>query len=230
MRSIASKMCSNWFDVMNESRRNIEESLIEAANRLVAKGFVMPGDTLSQRIPELESFVSVTIAAEGADHSLTWTGMAEPADNLHHRIYALRPDVGAIICGQLPWTSSLARLGVSMPAVFDEQVRHLGVEAKLVGAGSNSNGLSAALANGANAYCLEDSALCFGMGLERLLMNVEILEKCAESFVLARAASVKVKRIPWLIRYIANGRLKKDRADAAARHLRGERSIMKAGY
>lgn len=43
----------------------------------------------------------------------------------------------------------------------------------------------AALANGANAYCLDDGTLCFGMGLERLLLNIEILEKCAESYVLA---------------------------------------------
>jgi hypothetical protein len=68
------------------------------------------------------------------------------------------------------------------------------------------------------------------MGLERLLPNIEILEKCAQSFVLAYCASNQVKRIPWLIKFIANGRLKKDQKDAAARHLRGERAIMKAGY
>jgi hypothetical protein len=48
--------------------------------------------------------------------------------------------------------------------------------------------------------------------------------------VLAQSTARRVKTIPWLIRFIANGRLVKDRKDAAARHLRGERSIMKAGY
>ncbi|WP_205687873.1 hypothetical protein [Ciceribacter ferrooxidans] len=86
------------------------------------------------------------------------------------------------------------------------------------------------LANGANAYCLDDRALCFGMGLERLLLNIEILEKCAESYVLAQCSAGRIGRIPWLVRFIANGRLKKDQKDATARHLRGERSVMKAGY
>ena len=68
------------------------------------------------------------------------------------------------------------------------------------------------------------------MEMERLLPNIEILEKCAESFVLAHCTSQQVKRIPWLIKFIANRRLKKDQKDAATRHLRGERAIMKAGY
>lgn len=88
----------------------------------------------------------------------------------------------------------------------------------------------AALANGANAYCLDDGTLCFGMGLERLLLNIEILEKCAESYLLAQCAAEPIRRIPRVVRFIAGRRLKRDQKDAAARHLRGERSVMKVGY
>ncbi|BCG96561.1 hypothetical protein MesoLj131a_54250 [Mesorhizobium sp. 131-2-1] len=209
----------------------IEEALGLAAARLAAKkGLLKPGDTLSQRIPEQDAFVSVRIdARQDVPDVFEWTSLSGTPRELHHRIYLSRPDVGAIAAGGLTWTSLLARLDMSLPPVFDEQVRHLGVEAKGVGMRS-TDGLIAALSNGANAYCLDDMALCFGMGLERLLLNIEILEKCAECFVLAQSATVNVKHIPWLIKFIANGRLKKDQKDAAAHHLRGERSIMKAGY
>ena len=129
----------------------------------------------------------------------------------------------------LPWTLALSYMGLALPAVFDEQVRHLGVGVQRVPMRLASHS-TAAFANGANGYAFDDSALCFGMNLERLMANIEILEKCAESFVLARSASRKVKRIPWLVKFIANGRLKKDQAAAAACHRCGERSVMKAGY
>lgn len=216
---------------MQADRLEIEERLALAAARLAAKGLLKPRDVLSQRIPEQNAYVSVRVA-DGleAPNSFRWTGLAGPPDDLHHRIYAVRPDVGAIASGGLTWTSALARLGTSLPAVFDEQVRHLGVEARHVPRQSTDERALRFLSNGANAYCLDDVALCFGMGLERLLLNIEILEKCAESFVLAHCAAGRVRRIPWLVRFVAGSRLRKDQKDAAARHLRGERSIMKAGY
>jgi len=45
---------------------------------------------------------------------------------LHAEVYRHRPDVGGILISPLPWGSRLAFLGGTMPAVFDEQVRHLG--------------------------------------------------------------------------------------------------------
>ncbi len=68
-----------------------------------------------------------------------------------------------------------------------------------------------------------------GHGLERLLLNIEILEKSAQASCLPQLGPQGPSH-SWLIKYIANGRLKKDQQDAAARHLRGERSILKAGY
>lgn len=217
--------------LMKSDNTSIEETLGLAAARLAGKGLLKQGDVLSQRIPERDAFVSVEIkAGQDVPEVFRWTSLLSTPKCLHHQTYVARPDVGAIAEGRLTWTSALARLDMSLPPVFDEQVRHLGVEAKRVAHRSTDDRPIEALANGANAYCLDDVSLCFGMGLERLLLNIEILEKCAECFVLAQCAATNVRRIPWLIRFIANGRLKKDRKDAAARHLRGERSIMKAGY
>ena len=156
--------------------------------------------------------------------------LSGPPMDLHHRIYATRPDVGAIAAGTFKWTSALARLDVSLPAVFDEQVRHLGIGVQRIAIRSSDDKPVPGLGNGANAWMLDDVALCLGMELERLLQNIEILEKCAQSFVLAHCASTGVKRIPWLVKFIANRRLEKDQKDAAARHLRGERAVLKAGY
>ena len=216
---------------MNLDRTTIEETLGLAAARLAGKGLLKPGDTLSQRIPEQNAMVLTRInAGQDVSEEFQWSPLTGSPTDLHQAIYAARPDVGAIAAGQLTWTSMLARLDLTMPPIFDEQIRQLGVEARRVGRRSTDGGAFPALQNGANGYCLNDVSICLGMGLERLLLNIEILEKSAESFVLAASAGLKVKRIPWLIKYIANGRLKKDQKDAAARHLRGERSILKAGY
>lgn len=216
---------------VNAGNEAIELALGQAASRLRAKGVLMAGGILSARIPEQSSFVSLLLPnASQTAMSFRWTSLRDTPADLHHRIYAARPDVGAIAAGTFKWTSTLARLNVSLPAVFDEQVRHLGVGVRRVAMRSTDKEPIPALANGANAYMFDDMMLCFGMGMERLLPNIEILEKCAESFLLAHCAAQPVERIPWLVRFIANGRLKKDQKDAAAQHLRGERAVMKAGY
>lgn len=231
MRLSGSNLFSGWCDMLKEVEIAVLENMLGlAAARLAGKGLLKPGDALSQRIPERNAFVRVRIeSGRDVPEIFEWVALSDSPKDLHHRIYTARPDVGAIAAGDLTWTSLLSRMDLSMPAMFDEQVRMLGVEAKRVGMRS-TDGPIGALSNGANAYCLDDMALCFGTGLERLLLNIEILEKCAECFALAHSATGKVKRIPWLIKFVANGRLRKDQKDAAARHLRGERSVMKAGY
>lgn len=232
MRLSVSTPCSGWCKLATMSdMAEIEATLRGAAARLAAKGLMRAGDLLSQRIPESGCFVSLRLGDDGARSvDVLSTLLSSPPSGLHHRIYVDRPDVGAILSGGLPWTSTLSKLGLSMPAIFDEQVRQLGVEVRRVPMALADDRPMVALSNGANGYCLDDGAVCLGMGLERLLMNVEILEKCAQCFVLATGTGGRVRRIPWLVRFIANGRLRKDRKDAAERHLRGERSVLKAGY
>jgi len=216
--------------VAGAGKDTIEDLLGQAALRLPRKGFLEPNDIVSQRIPERDAFVSVSLPSPEAPMAFRWTSLSDTPSDLHHRIYASRPDVGAIASGSFKWTGALARLEMSLPAVFDEQVRHLGGEVRRLATGPAVEQPITALANGANAYALDDMSLCFGMGLERLLLNIEILEKSAQSFVLAHCAAQQVRRIPWLVEFIANRRLKKDQKNAATRHLRGERSVMKASY
>lgn len=232
MRSIASTMFSGWCDMVRHMANfAVERELSLAAARLSGKGLLQPGDTLSQRIPERHAFVRVRIdATRDVPSEFEWLDLTGRSSDLHHQIYQDRPDVGAVAAGQLTWCSWLSRIDLTMPAIFDEQVRHLGVEAKRIGMSSTQIGPIGALSNGANAYCLDDLVLCFGMGMERLLLNIEILEKCAQCYVLAQSTGARVRQIPWLIRYIANRRLRKDEKEAAALHLRGKRSVMKAGY
>lgn len=215
---------------MNADDKAVERELESAAARLAAKGLIQPGDRLSMRVPERRALVVLRFAGAAGAAAFEWGRLSDTPQGLHDSVYAARADVGAIFSGGPRWSSVLSGLKLSLPAVFDEQVRHLGLEARRFLVGIGADAPVEGLANGANAYVLDDGALCLGMGLERLLQNIEILEKCAESFVLATCAGGKVRHIPWLIRYIANGRLKRDQRDAAARHLRGERSVMKAGY
>jgi len=72
--------------------------------------------------------------------------------------------------------------------------------------------------------------LCLGMTLERLVFNAELLEKCAQAYLLARATGLAVRRIPWLVRLVATGRLRRDQRRAAASYARGEAPGRVAGY
>ncbi len=210
---------------------NVEEALCLAAERLAGKGLILPGDTVSQRLPEQDAFALVQLGAAGqAPRTATLFGLGDGQGGLHQTLYAARPDVGAILAGSQHWARALARLDRAMPAIFDEQVRHLGLEVRRLAARASDLEPARVAAGGFNAFVLDDVTLCFGMGLERLLLNAELLEKCAKAFVLAQCAGGRVRRIPWLVRTIANRRLVRDEKEAATSHLRGERAVMKAGY
>ncbi|MEH3117515.1 MAG: hypothetical protein PGN25_07880 [Methylorubrum populi] len=210
-----------------ESRDSVAETLRHAAGRLAAKGLMQPEDTLSQRIPERAEIVRITRPADGGPaQDVVWESLDRSvARDPHHAVYAARRDVGAILEGRQRWGAAIGRLGRPMPALFDEQVRHLGSEVPLAaGPVPTVPGAST------NALVWGDRVLCFGMGLERLLLNAELLEKCAQAFVLSAATGRRVRRVPWWVRLIANRRLSRDEGEAAERHGRGERSVMKAGY
>ncbi len=206
---------------------DFSQALQSAAKRLTAKAIARAGDSLSIRLPQTGQFAVLTFGNETA---ILLCDLALPAPDLHGQIYAARADVGAIFVGGLAWTCQLAAMDQSLPWVFDEQIRQLGPTAPRVRAKRSGQMPASALATGANAFCLDDAAICCGTGLARLLLNIEILEKCAQSYVLAAQTGQKVARIPWLVKLIATRRLKRDQIDAARRHLRGEMSVFKAGY
>jgi ribulose-5-phosphate 4-epimerase/fuculose-1-phosphate aldolase len=68
-----------------------------------------------------------------------------------------------------------------------------------------------------NAYIMQNhGALCFGQDVERAEHNVEILEKCALSYLLAICTERKVTRIPLVVREVAFSKLRADQKKAAA--------------
>ena len=200
-----------------------------ARQRLQDKGLLMAGSRLSCRVPGTGTYL---IGSHGGDgvRELPLEAAGESAKDLHRLIYLARPDVGAILLGRQPWASSLPTAGAVMPGIFDEQLRHLGWSVRPVEGLSNLEAARDQLADGANAYTLDDQAICLGMTLERLVFNAELLEKCAKAWLLASASGMPVGKIPWLVRWIATGRLRKDQKRAADHHERGLAPPRSAGY
>lgn len=168
---------------------------MSAEERLIAKGLMRPGDSLSTR-----------------DHP----------DQRHAGYYRDRPDVGAVLVCHPPWASALSLAAREMPGLFDEQVRHLGRRVARFS--------PATLQSGDNAFLLGDSVLVFGMTLDRLVFNAELLEKCAKAFLLAHSTGAKLTLVPWWVRLIAGRRLLRDEKFAAQCHAEGREPVFKSAY
>lgn len=205
----------------------VERDLRAAAQRLAARGLMKPGDTLALRAPALRQVASLSLS-EGSGEPV-WQGLDGDPGGIPGAVMTARADVGALLVGGPDWARRLCRLGGGMPGVFDEQIRHLGKQVVHLPAGAPLRP-GRLLSSGANGFLHDGRLWCFGMTLDRLVQNVEILDKCAKAYVLAAMTGVRVRRIPWLVRHIANGRLLRDEKAAAAAHLRGERPLLKAGY
>jgi ribulose-5-phosphate 4-epimerase/fuculose-1-phosphate aldolase len=147
---------------------------------------------------------------------------AEPAADRawHAAIYRLRADVGAIAVGGGRFGRALADFGGVLPAVFDEQVRHLGCM-RGPAAAASAAALGAALREGGNVFLLSNIPVCLGVNCQRMVFNAELFEKCAKAYVLAAATGQKPTTLPWWVRRIANGRLKRDERRAAQRFAQG---------
>jgi hypothetical protein len=87
-----------------------------------------------------------------------------------------------------------------------------------------------ALASGGNALLVEGMPFCLGTTATRMAQNAELFEKCATAYVLAAAAGGTIRPLPWLVRWIANGRMKKDQRRAAERFTAGRLPEESQGY
>lgn len=204
--------------------------MITAAwQRLVAKGLAVTGGSLSVREPGNSRFglLEGQGSGLGSTRATSTHSFDETRDTVaaaHANIYRQRPDVGAVFVSRQPWALALGELPEPMPAVFDEQARHLGKQvvaldlslAELADEGRYT------VRGAANAYLLDDAVICLGMTLERVIFNAELLEKCAQAYVLATLTGGRVHELPWLVRHIANRRLQRDERSAALAHARGE--------
>jgi ribulose-5-phosphate 4-epimerase/fuculose-1-phosphate aldolase len=137
---------------------------------------------------------------------------------IHAAVYAARADVGAVAVGGGKFGRVLAAFGGRMPALFDEQARHLGIMGEACAAPA---GLAAALARGGNSALVGGVVVCLGMTAKRLALNAELFEKCAKAYALARAAGGPTHAPAWWARAIAGRRLIKDERRAAQRFAQG---------
>jgi ribulose-5-phosphate 4-epimerase/fuculose-1-phosphate aldolase len=133
---------------------------------------------------------------------------------MHAAVYQVRPDVNAVIHTHQVYASTLALIDAPIPALFDEQVRFLGRAVEIIpyapsGTGFLKKNVQSKVRNGHNAYILKNhGALVLGADTERAVQNLELLEKCALTYLLALCTERKVTRIPLAIREIAFAKLR----------------------
>lgn len=135
-------------------------------------------------------------------------------ERLHGQIYQARRDVCAIGCGTGEYAQYLLELCGAMPVLFDEQARHLGA---LSAVREGPQALRQQLQSGTNMLLTGQQLLVLGMTGQRLLLNAELFEKCAQAYVLAAATGKPIKRLPWWVRWIAGRRLQRDQLNACMR-------------
>jgi ribulose-5-phosphate 4-epimerase/fuculose-1-phosphate aldolase len=78
-----------------------------------------------------------------------------------------------------------------------------------------------ALNGGGNIAIHGEQCVCIGTTPERVVFNAELFEKCAKAFVVAEASGQRIQKVPRWVRFIADGRLRKDQKRAADSYAAG---------
>jgi ribulose-5-phosphate 4-epimerase/fuculose-1-phosphate aldolase len=136
--------------------------------------------------------------------------------SMHAAIYEHRPDTNCAIHTHQIYASALALTHTPIPALYDEQVKFLGKSVDIVdyapsGTPFLKNSVVKRLSNHANAYILQNhGALLLGPDPDRTIFNVQLLEKCAVTYILAICTEKKVTKVPAPFREIAFMMLRKD--------------------
>ena len=216
-----------------------KRQVLEYSQTLSRKGYLVgTGGNLSVRI-EGEEALAVTpsnfdyLAMSLDDICIvSWDqrpieGERKPSveTGLHTTVYQNRPDVNAVIHTHQQYASVFSLINQPIPALYDEQVRFLGRSVEIVpyrpsGTGLLKKQVASKLHNKCNAYILQNhGALCLGITAERAAFNVELLEKCALTYLLALCTEKKVSRIPLAVREIAFAKLRQDQKKEEARKL-----------
>lgn len=210
-------------------RAQIEMQFLEACRRLAGKGFLnTPGDSFSMQIPGSMEMILVSGLEDWRQvglvdlHSASFSS-TNGLGRLHALIYRVRTDAGAVAISSPRGARQLARLGGLLPAIFDEQVRHIGSSVGPLPDQENADGemVRKTFRQGANAALLGERLLCLGMTCERAVFNTELYEKCAQAYVIAKASGHRIGFIPTWVRLIANRRLLKDEQHAARSYRNG---------
>jgi len=213
-------------DSFDSARRLI----VETAQALTRKGYLMAtGGNLSLRIPGQDAFA---VTPSNYDYMKMTpgdvcvlnlelkplAGERRPSveSAMHAAIYKVRNDVNAVVHTHQVYTSALALVRASIPALFDEQARFLGRSVKLIpyapsGTGILRDTIARHVRDHNNAYMMQNhGALVLGHDMERAVHNVEVLEKCALAYLLALCTGRKVTHIPLAAREVAMAKLRAD--------------------
>ncbi len=212
----------------------IEAKLLEGCRRLARKGFLnTPSDSFSLRVPGSAEMIIASGCQDWreigvADLQTAPLSISEGSGGLHAAIlhatiYRERADVGAVTISSPNGVRLLAHCGGCFPTLFDEQARHIGAPAEPLAdaAAVPADVVRRTFRGGANAVLLGEQLLCLGMTCERVLCNVELYEKCAQAYVIAKASGSRIRVIPGWVRLIANRRLLRDEHRAAASYGNG---------
>ena len=214
---------------MNEVMK-ARQTVLEICQKLISKGILMgTGGNISVRVQGEKSFA---ITPSNYDYTkmnvedicvLGWNleireGERKPSveSSMHAAIYEHRQDTNCVIHTHQIYASALALTHTPIPALFDEQVRFLGKSVEIVdyapsGTPFLKNNVVKRLSNHANAYILQNhGALLLGPDPDRTLFNVQLLEKCAVTYILAICTEKKVSQVPAPFRELAFMMLRKD--------------------
>lgn len=209
---------------------NLRQSWQQTRERLRARQLLgSPQACLSLRIPGAEA-MWFGHALDDAPCRIAWADAAASGAYEHAAIYRARGDVGAISLGGGAWGRCLPDFGRAMPQAFDEQARHIGPMGPALAQVRHVQQLARGLQAGGNVLFLHGLPVCLGTTATRMALNTELFEKCAKACVLAAAAGGPVKPLPWLVRTIANRRLRRDRQRAVDRFMQGLLPEESKGY
>jgi L-ribulose-5-phosphate 4-epimerase len=207
-----------------------KQRVVETCQKLVGKGFLIgTGGNVSVRVPGAPVFAVTPsnydymqmrpgdICILGLDLK-PMEGELKPSieSSMHAAIYETRPDAQVVIHTHQIYASTFALINQPIPALYDEQVRFLGRSVEIVdyapsGTPFLKKAIVSKLRNHCNAYILKNhGALCLGDSIERAIFNVELLEKCALTYLMALCTEKKVSKIPLPIREIIFAKLRRD--------------------
>lgn len=206
---------------------SLSPQLERAHRRLIEKRLLSADDDAVSVLLPGRARMLYRARTDAALRELPLTGLSgTPA--VHGQAYALRSDAGALASISTATSAALARSGVHVPIVFDEQARHIGE----AWPSSPAAQLAGALAGGSNAGLVDGRLLLLGVTPSRMIFNAELFEKCAHAYLLARgdAPGRKTHLVPWWVRLIAGRRLQRDQAKAARCHAAGQEAPELVAY
>jgi L-ribulose-5-phosphate 4-epimerase len=200
----------------SDSYRAYKAQVLETAQRLVQRGLLSAtGGNLSllvegeERIaitPSNKDYLELSIddicIVDFARHVVEGNHEPSVETGMHLAVYQSRADVNAVIHTHQAFVSTLSLMSTSIPAIFDEQVYHLGGCVALVpyavsGSVELQNGIAQTITNRCQAFILQNhGALVLGPSLSQAYRNVQILEKTAQAYYHALLAGVSPTLIP----------------------------------